>query len=173
MILVATYVSRYKLVHCNMPCLSNPKDSTNSYSTNHCDASPAILQSLHGHYAYALVKWLQVYCSRPLFLLSGIDPVEKRIHQSYQIMDIIYRWGCLLWIVTDNGPTFLAALQWLEKHYGIKHIRISGYNFYANGMVECAHYNAQEAVFKACDGDENQWSAHTYSVFWAEHVTIW
>ena len=86
--------------------------------------------------------------------------------------DIIYRWGCLLWIVTDNGPTFLAALRWLEKHYGMKHIRISGYNSHANGIVECAHYDVREAVFKACDRDENPWSAHTYSIFWAECVTI-
>ena len=55
----------------------------------------------------------------------------------------------------DNSPTFLAALWWLEKHYGIKHIRISGYNSCANRIVECTHYNVREAVFKACDGDEN------------------
>ena len=41
--------------------------------------------------------------------------------------DIIYRWGCLLLIVTDNGPAFVAAINWLEKHYRIKHIQISGY----------------------------------------------
>ena len=40
-------------------------------------------------------------------------------------------------------------------------------------MLECTHYDVREVVFKACDGDKNWWSAHTYSVFWAEHVTIW
>ena len=60
----------------------------------------------------------------------------------------------------DNGPVFLAALQWLEKHYGIKHIRISRYNSGANRVVECTHYNVWEAVFKACNGDD----AHTYSI---------
>ena len=63
---------------------------------------------------------------------------------------------------------FLTALWWLEKHYGIKHIRISRYNSCANGIVECTHYDVQESVFKACDRDENWWS-----VFWAEHITIW
>ena len=50
--------------------------------------------------------------------------------------DIIHRWGLLLEIVTDNGPAFLKVLTYLEKHYHIKHIRISGYNSRANGIVE-------------------------------------
>ena len=87
--------------------------------------------------------------------------------------DIKYRWGCLLWIVMDNSPIFLAALWWLEKHYGIKHIRISRYNSHANRIVEHAYYNVWEAVFKACNRDESRWSTHTCSVFWAERVTIW
>ena len=86
--------------------------------------------------------------------------------------DIIYRWGSLLEIVTDNGPAFLQALAWLEKHYHIKHIRISGYNSRANGMVERPHFEVREAIFKACDGEESKWSGVAYSVFWAERVTI-
>ena len=49
--------------------------------------------------------------------------------------DIIYCWGLLLEIITDNGPAFLKALAYLEKHYHIKHIKISGYNSRANGIV--------------------------------------
>ena len=86
--------------------------------------------------------------------------------------DIIYRWGLLLEIVTDNGPAFLKALAWLEKHYHIKHIRISGYNSRANGLVERSHFEVREALFKACDGNQSKWSSTAYSVFWAERVTI-
>jgi Integrase zinc binding domain/RNase H-like domain found in reverse transcriptase len=86
--------------------------------------------------------------------------------------DIIYRWGLLLEIITDNGPAFLKALKYLEKHYHIKHIRISGYNSRANGLVERSHFEVREAIFKACDGEENKWSGTAYSVFWAERVTI-
>ena len=86
--------------------------------------------------------------------------------------DIIYRWGLLLEIVTDNGSAFLQALAWLEKHYHIKHIRISGYNSRANGLVERSHFEVREAIFKACDGNESKWSNSAYSVFWAERVTI-
>ena len=86
--------------------------------------------------------------------------------------DIIFRWGLLLEIVTDNGPAFLKALAWLEKHYHIKHIRISGYNSRANGLVERSHFEVREAIFKACDGNQSKWSSTAYSVFWAERVTI-
>jgi hypothetical protein len=86
--------------------------------------------------------------------------------------DIIFRWGLLLEIVTDNGPAFLKALAWLEKHYHIKHIRISGYNSRANGLVERSHFEVREAIFKACDGNQAKWSSTAHSVFWAERVTI-
>ena len=80
--------------------------------------------------------------------------------------DIIYRWGLLLEIITDNGPAYL------EKHYHMKHIRISGYNSCANGIVEQSHFKVREAIFKACNGDKSKWSGVAYSVFWAERVTI-
>src|ERR1700678_81885 len=86
--------------------------------------------------------------------------------------DIIYRWGLLLEIVTDNGSAFLKALKFLEKHYHIKHIRISGYNSRANGLVERSHFEVREALFKACDGNESKWSATASLVFWAKRVTI-
>ena len=75
-------------------------------------------------------------------------------------------------IVTNNGPAFLKALAWLEKHYHIKHIQISGYNSRANGLVERSHFEVREAIFKACDGNQSKWSSTAYSVFWAERVTI-
>jgi hypothetical protein len=87
-------------------------------------------------------------------------------------LDIIYRWGLIREIVTDNGPAFLKALAYLEKHYHIKHIQISGYNSRANGLVERSHFDVREAIFKACDGDKTKWSSVVYSVFWAERVTI-
>ena len=54
---------------------------------------------------------------------------------------IVYRWGTLLEIVTDNGVPFIKALGYLKKHYHFKHIRISGYNSHPNGLVECAHFD--------------------------------
>ena len=88
------------------------------------------------------------------------------------LYDIIYHWGLLLEIVTNNSPAFLKALTYLEKHYHIKHIGIFKYNSCANGIVEQSHFEVREAIFKACDGDELKWTGVAYSVFWAERVTI-
>jgi integrase-like protein/reverse transcriptase-like protein len=86
--------------------------------------------------------------------------------------EIIYRWGTLLEIVTDNGAPFVKAMEYLAKHYHITHIRISGYNSRANGLVERSHFDVRQALYKACDGDQSKWSSSAYSVFWAERVTI-
>ena len=91
---------------------------------------------------------------------------------TFILRNIIYRWGTLLEIVTDNGAPFVKALTYLSKHYHITHIRISGYNSRANGLVERSHFDVRQALFKACDGEESKWSSTAYSVFWAERVTV-
>jgi hypothetical protein len=91
---------------------------------------------------------------------------------AFILHNIVYRWGTLLEIVTDNGAPFVKALDYLSKHYHIKHIRISGYNSRANGIVERSHFDVRQALFKACDGEQSKWSSVAYSVFWAERVTI-
>jgi hypothetical protein len=91
---------------------------------------------------------------------------------NFILRDIIYRWGTLLEIVTDNGTAFVKAMDYLAKKYNIKHIRISGYNSRANGIVERSHFDVRQALFKACDGDQSKWSSTAYSVFWAERVTV-
>ena len=91
---------------------------------------------------------------------------------NFILHNLIYRWGTLLEIVTDNGAPFVKAMGVLEKQYHIKHIRISGYNSRANGIVERSHFDVRQALFKACDGDQSKWSSAAYSVFWAERVTI-
>ena len=55
---------------------------------------------------------------------------------TFILHNIIYRWGTLLEIITDNGAPFIKALDYLAKHYHLLHIRISGYNSQANGIVE-------------------------------------
>ena len=85
--------------------------------------------------------------------------------------DILCRWGTLVEIVSDNGKPFVAALGYLEKKYLVRHIRISGYNSRANGIVERSHFDVRQALFKAADGAENKWSQAAHSVFWSERVT--
>jgi hypothetical protein len=85
--------------------------------------------------------------------------------------DVLCRWGTLVEIVSDNGKPFVAALSYLEKKYHIKHIRISGYNSRANGIVERSHFDVCQALFKAADGDQRRWAQVAHSVFWSERVT--
>ena len=85
--------------------------------------------------------------------------------------DILCRWGTLVEIVSDNGKPFVAALGHLDKKYHVKHIRISGYNSRANGIVERSHFDVRQALFKASDGSETKWSQAAQSVFWSERVT--
>lgn len=86
--------------------------------------------------------------------------------------DVLCRWGTLAEIVSDNGKPFMAALTYLEKKYHIKHIRISGYNSRANGIVERSHFDVWQALYKAADSKQNRWSQVTYSVFWLERIMI-
>ena len=50
--------------------------------------------------------------------------------------DILCRWGAIEEIVTNNGPAFVQAVEYLSKQYRINHIQISSYNSQANGPVE-------------------------------------
>lgn len=86
--------------------------------------------------------------------------------------DILCRWGSIREIVTDNGPAFLKALEYISKRYHINHIRISGYNSRANGLVEHLHFDVRQSLFKAVDGDRKRWSSVAHTVFWAECITI-
>jgi hypothetical protein len=82
------------------------------------------------------------------------------------------RWGTISEIVTDNGPDFIKALDYLKKKYHIVHIRISGYNSWANGIVERSHFDVRQALFKAVDGVQSQWSKAVFTIFWADRITI-
>ena len=85
--------------------------------------------------------------------------------------DILCRWGAIAEIVSDNGSAFLKAMEHLAKKYHIYHIRISGYNSRANGIIEHAHYDVRQALYKAADGNAARSSQVAYSVFWAERIT--
>jgi transposase InsO family protein len=85
--------------------------------------------------------------------------------------DILCQWGSLRKIVTDNGPAFLKAMEYLSKRYHLNHIWISRYNSQANGIVERSHFDVRQSLFKVVNSDQKRWSLGVYSVFWAERVT--
>jgi hypothetical protein len=84
---------------------------------------------------------------------------------------ILYHWGALEEIVTDNCSAFVEALNWLVEQYGIHHIHFSPYNSQANGIVEHRHLAVKEAMMKVCDREERKWLTAMHAVFWAERIT--
>jgi hypothetical protein len=86
--------------------------------------------------------------------------------------DILCRWGAVEEIVTDNGPAFVQAAEFLSQRYKINHIRISPYNSRANGPVERRHFDVRESLVKAAGSEENRWTTVAPSVFWAERISI-
>ena len=91
---------------------------------------------------------------------------------NFVFQDLLCRWGGLSEIVTDNGPAFVKAVEYLAKRYTVNHVRISSYNSRANGLVERMHFVVRQSLFKVANGDASRWSQATHSVFWAERITV-
>jgi hypothetical protein len=72
--------------------------------------------------------------------------------------EILCKWGVLREIVTDNGPACIKVMEYLRKRYHITHIKISGYNSRANGLVNRSHFDVRQALYKVADGNEKKWS---------------
>ena len=82
------------------------------------------------------------------------------------------RWSWLVEIATDNGAPIVAGVEYLAETYGIRHIKISGYNSQANGIIESKHHDVRESIMKTCRGDESKWRQVLPIVLWAERTTI-
>jgi hypothetical protein len=86
--------------------------------------------------------------------------------------DVVCRWGGLFEIVSDNRPHFVKVLEYLSRQYHITHIWILGYNSHSNGLIEQSNFDVCQALFQSVDRDQAKWSKGTYSVFWADCITI-
>jgi hypothetical protein len=105
-------------------------------------------------------------------------PEHRKLHKengstigAFIFEEILCHWSAREEIVTDNGPAFVEALNWLAEQYRIHHIRILLYNSQANGIVERRHLDVREAIMKVCNREERKWPTATHAVFWAERIT--
>ena len=118
------------------------------------------------------------YCLHARCAMTSYSEGRATTSDSAQVIadfifqDIFCRWGAVLEIVTDNGSAYIAAVDLLAERYGIHHIKISGYNSRANGIVESKHFDVREAIIKTCKGVESKWRQVIHQVFWAERITI-
>jgi transposase InsO family protein len=102
-------------------------------------------------------------------------PLRKETARSvgaFIFEELLCRWGALEEVITDNGPAFIKALDYLAERYGIRHIKISPYNSQGNGIIERQHRSARETLVKAADGEESKWHSVHYASLWAERVSI-
>ena len=125
--------------------------------TMHLPKSGSFKYFVQGHYSLA---HFPEYCP--------LHAETTKAIRDWIFEDILFQWGTLCEIVTDDGPAFVKVLTYLEKRYHIRHISISGYNSHANGIAERAHFDVQQALFKACDGDQLRWHSIVTSVMWAD-----
>jgi len=103
----------------------------------------------------------------------GIRDEKARTIALWLYEEILCRWGVIRMIVTDNGSSFIAAVQWIEKKWGIKHVKISPYNSQANGTIERPHWDIRQMLYKAAGAaNVKQWYWFFNSVLWADRITI-
>lgn len=89
----------------------------------------------------------------------------------FLLTQIVYRYGCPLHIVTDNGPETRGATKRLLERHNIPQARISAYNSRANGVVERGHYTIREAIIRFCEGDVKKWPQYVDLAFFADRIT--
>lgn len=89
----------------------------------------------------------------------------------FLLEDIICRWGCPIWIMTDNGTPFIAAMEWLKSKYGITGIKIAPYHSQSNAVVERGHWDLRQSLYKATGGNLSKWYYFLHQVMWADRIT--
>lgn len=148
MLLVAFHGPRHCLICAHVPHMPSPTDPTNCDTVPLTIATPASLfakmymDTMHLKRSGGFSYIVQGRCS--LTHYSEFRMLQKETAQTiveWIFQDILCRWGTLVRIVSDNGKPFVAALKLLEKKYHVKHIRISGYNSHANGIIKRSHFN--------------------------------
>jgi len=84
---------------------------------------------------------------------------------------IIYRYGTVDEVVTDNGPSLMGEFAQIVQKFNVRHIKISPYNSQANGVVERGHYNLREAIVKMCAGRLQDWPEMLPAAVYADRIT--
>src|SRR5882724_2804725 len=97
---------------------------------------------------YALFSWPE---------WSYLQKENEKTLRDFIFEDILCQCGGVAEIVTDNGPTFVAAVGYLSKKYSIHHIKSSPYNSQANGIIECKNFNICKSFMKMCNNEHSKW----------------
>ena len=88
------------------------------------------------------------------------------------IEEIIFRYGTVGEIVTDNGPSLQGEFLKMVEKYNMHQIKISPYNSQANGVVERGHFTIREALVKMSGGNISKWPSLLRAALHADRITI-
>jgi hypothetical protein len=112
----------------------------------------------------SLSRWLE---------LKGLRSKNTSELGRFLLENIICRWGCPKEFVTDNAPQFLAAVEWLNRKYGITGICVSPYSSNTNGPVEMGHKHMRQMVYKATGGHVRKWFWFLPQMVRADRIMTW
>ena len=97
---------------------------------------------------------------------------RSRALASFFVEQIIFRYGTVDEVITDNGPSLSGEFARIVNKYNIHQIRISPYNSQANGVVERGHFTIREALVKMCGGDITKWPSLLPAALYADRITV-
>jgi hypothetical protein len=120
------------------------------------------------------MQWL-VACRDDLSGVTECQALRKdnaKAIANFFYHQIILRYGNVIEVVTDNGPSFHGEFEQLLKDYGVKQIKISPYNSQANGVVERGHFNIREALVKLSKNKIAQWPQMVSAACYTDRITI-
>ena len=84
---------------------------------------------------------------------------------------ILYRYGAIRVVITDNGPSLQGAFEKLAKEFNVRQVTISPYNPQANGVVERAHFTIREGLMRLCKGNPGLWPRYLQAAIFADRIT--
>lgn len=96
---------------------------------------------------------------------------NARAIASFFLEQIIFRYGTVGEVVTDNGPSLGGEFARIVNKHNIHQIKISAYNSQANGVVERGHYVIREALVRMCGGDLTKWPSLLPAALYADRIT--
>ena len=102
---------------------------------------------------------------------KAIASDNARAIASFFIEHIIFRYGTVGEVVTDNGPSLEGEFTRLVNKYNIHRIKISPYNSQANGVVERGHFTIREALIRMCGKNISKWPSLLPAAIFADRIT--
>jgi hypothetical protein len=118
------------------------------------------------------------------YLLQAIEPAinwpearasaknDSEVWAVFIYQEIICRFGCIPFCVTDGGPEFLGAAEILFKQYGIVIVISSPYHPQGNASVERAHQTLSNSIRRACGKDSKKWPLYVHAGLLAMRCTV-